>query len=77
MNSNVTNESKGNVTKRGAPKGNKNAVGNRSGAPPCNKRAVGKIRAGLEDRQETRRPLQRGSMKRFGLMLWAKMIGIW
>ncbi|PJN56126.1 hypothetical protein PAEVO_28490 [Paenibacillus sp. GM2FR] len=41
LNSNVTNESKGNVTKRGAPKGNKNAVGNRSGAPPGNKRAVG------------------------------------
>ena len=41
LNSNVTNESKGNVTKRGAPKGNKNAVGNRGGAPPGNKRAVG------------------------------------
>lgn len=38
---NVTNESKGNVTKRGAPKGNKNAVGNRGGAPAGNKRAVG------------------------------------
>lgn len=33
LNSNVTNESKSNVTKRGAPKGNKNAVGNRGGAP--------------------------------------------
>ncbi|MEC0310167.1 phage terminase small subunit-related protein [Paenibacillus lautus] len=41
LNSNVTNELKGNVTKRGAPKGNKNAVGNRSGAPPGNKRATG------------------------------------
>ncbi|WP_339292719.1 phage terminase small subunit-related protein [Paenibacillus sp. FSL W8-0187] len=41
LNSNVTNESKGNVTKRGAPKGNKNAVGNSSGAPAGNKRAVG------------------------------------
>lgn len=41
LNSNVTNESKGNVTKRGAPKGNKNAVGNRGGAPAGNKRAVG------------------------------------
>lgn len=41
LNSNVTNESKGSVTKRGAPKGNKNAVGNRSGAPPGNKRATG------------------------------------
>lgn len=41
LNSNVTNESKGNVTKRGAPKGNKNAVGNRGGAPPGNKRAIG------------------------------------
>lgn len=41
LNSNVTNESKGNVTKRGAPRGNKNAVGNRGGAPEGNKRAVG------------------------------------
>ncbi|MGD0032535.1 phage terminase small subunit-related protein [Paenibacillus illinoisensis] len=41
MNSNVTIETKSNVTKRGAPKGNKNAVGNRGGAPPGNKRAVG------------------------------------
>lgn len=41
LNSNVTNESKGNVTKRGAPKGNKNAVGNSSGAPAGNKRAAG------------------------------------
>ncbi len=41
MNSNVTNESKGNVTKRGAPKRNKNAIGNSSGAPAGNKRAVG------------------------------------
>lgn len=41
LNSNVTNESNSNVTKRGAPKGNKNAVGNRGGAPPGNKRAVG------------------------------------
>lgn len=41
LNSNVTNESNSNVTKRGAPKGNKNAVGNRGGAPPGNKNAVG------------------------------------
>lgn len=41
LNSNVTNETKGNVTKRGAPKGNKNAVGNRGGAPPGNKNARG------------------------------------
>ena len=38
-NSNVTNENKGNVTKKGAPKGNKNAVGH--GAPKGNKNAVG------------------------------------
>ncbi|WP_226888801.1 phage terminase small subunit-related protein [Paenibacillus polymyxa] len=37
LNSNVTNESKSNVTKRGAPKGNKNAVGNRGGAPQVTK----------------------------------------
>ncbi len=36
---NVTNENKGNVTKKGAPKGNKNAVGH--GAPKGNKNAVG------------------------------------
>lgn len=41
LNSNVTNESNSNVTKRGAPKGNKNAVGNRGGAPPGNTRAAG------------------------------------
>lgn len=41
LNSNVTIEMKGNVTKRGAPKGNKNAVGNKGGAPPRNKNAVG------------------------------------
>lgn len=44
-NSNVTNEANGNVTKRGAPrgapKGNKNAVGNRGGAPPGNRNAKG------------------------------------
>ena len=39
LNSNVTNENKGNVTKKGAPKGNKNAVGH--GAPKGNKNAVG------------------------------------
>ncbi|WP_431785730.1 phage terminase small subunit-related protein [Paenibacillus lactis] len=38
---NVTNESKGNVTKRGAPKGNKNASGNRGGAPSGNQNAKG------------------------------------
>ncbi|MCM3699205.1 phage terminase small subunit-related protein [Paenibacillus macerans] len=41
LNSNVTNETKGNVTKRGAPKGNKNAAGNRGGAPPGNQNAKG------------------------------------
>lgn len=42
LNSNVTNESKGNVTKRiGAPKGNKNAVGNKGGAPRGSKNALG------------------------------------
>ncbi|MDQ0719795.1 uncharacterized protein YjcR [Paenibacillus sp. W4I10] len=41
LNSNVTIEPISNVTKRGAPKGNKNAFGNRGGAPPGNKRAVG------------------------------------
>ncbi|WP_433943380.1 phage terminase small subunit-related protein [Paenibacillus sp. SN-8-1] len=42
LNSNVTNETNGNVTKRrGPPKGNKNAVGNRGGAPPGNKNALG------------------------------------
>ncbi|RJG26695.1 phage terminase small subunit [Paenibacillus thiaminolyticus] len=42
---NVTNESNSNVTNRrrgpGAPKGNKNAVGNRGGAPKGNQNAVG------------------------------------
>ena len=38
-NGNVTNENKGNVTKKGEPKGNKNAVGH--GAPKGNKNAVG------------------------------------
>lgn len=42
LNSNVTNEAKGNVTKRiGAPKGNKNAVGNKGGAPRGSKNALG------------------------------------
>lgn len=43
LNSNVTIESKSNVTKRGAPKGNKNAVGNRGGAPKGNQNAKGNI----------------------------------
>ncbi|MFD5020228.1 phage terminase small subunit [Paenibacillus sp. NPDC058367] len=34
-------EMKGNVPHRGAPKGNRNAVGNRGGAPPGNKNAKG------------------------------------
>ncbi|GAA0390420.1 phage terminase small subunit [Paenibacillus motobuensis] len=34
-------ESKGNAPRRGAPKGNKNAVGNRGGAPPGNQNAKG------------------------------------
>ncbi|KZE79464.1 terminase [Paenibacillus elgii] len=38
---NETNELNGNVTNRGAPKGNKNAVGNRGGAPKGNKNAEG------------------------------------
>jgi uncharacterized protein YjcR len=42
LKSNVTNEIKGNVTKRiGAPKGNKNAVGNKGGAPKGSKNALG------------------------------------
>ncbi|MFD0682385.1 MULTISPECIES: phage terminase small subunit-related protein [unclassified Paenibacillus] len=42
LNSNVTNETKGNVTKRpGAPKGNKNALGNNGGAPKGNQNAKG------------------------------------
>ncbi|MGG3839664.1 phage terminase small subunit [Paenibacillus thiaminolyticus] len=45
LKSNVTNESNSNVTNRrrgpGAPKGNKNAVGNRGGAPKGNQNAVG------------------------------------
>jgi len=42
MNSNVTNESNSNVTKRkGAPKGNRNAVGNKGGAPKGNQNAKG------------------------------------
>ena len=38
---NVTNQTKSNVTKRGAPYGNKNALGNKGGAPKGNKNAVG------------------------------------
>ncbi|MFD0868782.1 phage terminase small subunit [Paenibacillus residui] len=39
---NVTNESNSNVTKRrGAPKGNKNALGNKGGAPKGNQNAKG------------------------------------
>ncbi|MCY9734643.1 phage terminase small subunit-related protein [Paenibacillus alvei] len=42
LNSNVTNESNSNVTKRrGAPKGNRNAVGNSGGAPKGNQNAMG------------------------------------
>lgn len=45
LNSNVTIDGKSNVTNRrrgpGAPKGNKNAVGNRGGAPKGNQNAVG------------------------------------
>lgn len=42
LNSNVTNGSNSNVTKRrGAPKGNKNAVGNSGGAPLGNQNAKG------------------------------------
>lgn len=42
LNSNVTNDSNSNVTKRrGAPKGNKNAVGNNGGAPKGNQNAKG------------------------------------
>ncbi|OMD64659.1 terminase [Paenibacillus odorifer] len=38
-NGNTPAKSKSNVTNRGAPKGNKNAVGNRGGAPPGNQNA--------------------------------------
>jgi uncharacterized protein YjcR len=42
FNSNVTNESNSNVTiRKGAPKGNKNAVGNKGGAPKNNQNAKG------------------------------------
>ncbi|PAF22766.1 hypothetical protein CHH49_04055 [Terribacillus saccharophilus] len=42
LNGNVTIESNGNVTKRGAPKGSKNARGNKGGkAPPGNQNAKG------------------------------------
>jgi len=42
LNSNVTNEVNSNVTKRtGAPKRNKNAVGNKGGAPRGNQNAKG------------------------------------
>lgn len=41
LNSNVTNEIKSNVTKRGAPKGNRNAAGNRGGAPHGNQNGKG------------------------------------
>lgn len=42
LNGNVTNQSNGNVTKRGAPKGNKNAIGNKGGgAPRGNQNAKG------------------------------------
>lgn len=41
LNSNVTNEIKSNVTKRGAPKGNRNAAGNRGGAPLGNQNGKG------------------------------------
>lgn len=41
LNGNVTNESNGNVTKRGAPTGNQNALGNSGGAPKGNRNAVG------------------------------------
>ncbi|TNJ68391.1 terminase [Paenibacillus hemerocallicola] len=42
LNGNVTNESNSNVTKRmGAPKGNRNAIGNKGGAPMGNKQAMG------------------------------------
>lgn len=37
----VPHETKGSAPRRGAPKGNKNAVGNSSGAPAGNKRAAG------------------------------------
>lgn len=40
-NGNTPAKSNGNVTNRGAPKGNKNAVGNRGGAPPGNQNAKG------------------------------------
>ncbi|EPY08215.1 phage-like terminase small subunit yqas [Paenibacillus alvei TS-15] len=42
LTSNVTNDSNSNVTKRrGAPKGNRNAVGNSGGAPKGNQNAKG------------------------------------
>lgn len=41
LNGNVPLDSKGNAPHRGAPKGNKNAAGNRGGAPPGNQNAKG------------------------------------
>ncbi|MFK4171106.1 phage terminase small subunit-related protein [Paenibacillus lautus] len=69
LNSNVTNESKGNVTKRGAPKGNKNAVGNRGGAPAGNQRAVGN-KGGSGGPLRNKKAVTTVNMKRFGLMRW-------
>lgn len=51
--------------KRGAPRGNKNAVGNSSGAPAGNKRAIGNKGASAGHR-ETRRLSPLVNMKRFG-----------
>lgn len=62
LNSNVTNETKSNVTKRGAPKGNKNAVGNRGGAPQETKTLKGTV-VGRVVPIATRRPSRQGCMK--------------
>lgn len=60
-------EMKGNAPHRGAPKGNKNAVGNRGGAPPGNQNAKGNS-GGAGGHLATRRQSPQASMKPFGWM---------
>lgn len=46
LNGSAEGASKGSVPKsRGAPKGNRNAAGNKGGAPPSNKKALGNSEA--------------------------------
>lgn len=66
-NGNVPIEMKGNPPHRGAPKGNKNAVGNRGGAPQAIKtrRETAVVPVG---RLATRRQSPQASMRPFGWM---------